>query len=161
MTATQGAIVRGHRFAAVTGAVALALAGCGGGASRHAASGHASASRPLHVYRVTMSGRAESPHGAPHGVGVGVIAIHAGSVVCWRFAHLHGFASATVAHIHTGRRGRSGPVLIPLSTAPALHHQGCTHTTASALTAIVRDPGGYYVNVHSVRYRAGAVRGQL
>jgi len=153
--------VRGHRLLAVAGAVALALAGCGGGASRQAASGHASASRPLHLYRVTMNGRAESPHGALHGVGAGVIAIHAGSVVCWRFAHLHGFVSATVAHIHTGPPGRSGPVLIPLSTAPVLHHQGCTHATASAITAIERDPGGYYVNVHSARYPAGAVRGQL
>ncbi|MDQ6732037.1 MAG: CHRD domain-containing protein [Actinomycetota bacterium] len=108
-----------------------------------------------------MSGRAERPHGAPHGFGVGVIAIHAGSVVCWRFAHLHGFVSATVAHIHTGSRGTSGPVLIPLSTAPALHHQGCAHASAAAITAIERDPSGHYVNVHSAHYPAGAVRGQL
>ncbi len=52
-------------------------------------------------------------------------------------------------------------MLIPLSTAPALHHQGCTHATASAIAAIERDPGGHYVNVHSARHRAGAVRGQL
>lgn len=115
----------------------------------------------MHVYRVTMSGRAESPQGAPHGIGIGVIAIHAGSVLCWRFAHLHGFVSATAAHIHTGRPGRAGPVLIALSTAPALHHHGCTHASATALSAIERDPGGYYVNVHSARYPAGAVRGQL
>jgi len=153
--------VRANRFAALAGTVALALAGCGGGASHHAASGHASAIRPLHVYRVTMNGRVESPPGAPRGVGVGVIAIHAGSVVCWRFAHLHGFVSATLAHIHTGSRGSSGPVLISLSTAPVLHHQGCTHASAAAITAIERDPGGYYVNVHSARYPAGAVRGQL
>ncbi len=153
--------MRGHRFAALAGTVALALAGCGGGASHHAASAHASASRPLHVYRVTMSGRAESPHGAPRGVGLGVIAIHAGSMVCWRFAHLHGFVNATVAHIHTGRQGSSGPVLIPLSTAAALHHQGCTHASAATITAIERDPAGYYINIHSARYPAGAVRGQL
>ncbi|MEO9121340.1 MAG: CHRD domain-containing protein [Solirubrobacteraceae bacterium] len=159
MTANQGVIVRGQRFAAGAAAVAMSVAGCGGTSSH----GHAtaSASRPLHVYRVTMSGRAERPHGAPHGIGVGVIAIHGGSVVCWRFAHLHGFVGATVAHIHTGPRGTPGPVLIPLSTAPALHHQGCTHASAAAITAIEHDPSGHYVNVHSARYPAGAVRGQL
>ncbi|GAC1581839.1 MAG: hypothetical protein NVS3B18_15350 [Candidatus Dormibacteria bacterium] len=108
-----------------------------------------------------MSGRAETPRGAPQGVGDAVIAIHSGSVVCWRFAHLHGFVSATVAHIHAGRPGRAGPVLILLSTAPALHHRGCTHASAAAVTAIERDPRGYYVNIHSARYPAGAVRAQL
>lgn len=164
MTANPGdpeTIVRGRRLAAVAAALALVVAGCGGSSSHKAAGGHASASTPLHVYRVTMSGHAESPPGAPHGAGAGVIAIHAGSVVCWRFAHLHGFVGATVAHIHSGAPGRSGPILIPLSTAPALHHRGCTHASSAAITAIERGPTGYYVNIHSARYPAGAVRGQL
>ncbi len=151
--------MRRHRFGAGVAVLAIGLAGCGGTSSN----GHATApgSRPLHIYRVAMSGRAETPRGAPHGVGVAVIAIHSKLVVCWRFAHLHGFANATVAHIHTGRAGGAGPVLIPLSTAPALHHQGCTHASAATITAIERGPGGYYVNIHSARYPAGAVRGQL
>lgn len=151
--------MRRHRFGAGVVALAVGLAGCGGTTSSHHAP--ARAGRPLHVYRLAMSGRAETPPGARHGSGVAVIAIHPGSVVCWRFAHLHGFASATVAHIHTGRPGTAGPVLVPLSTGPALHHRGCTHASAAAITAIERDPRGHYLNIHSAGYAAGAVRGQL
>ncbi len=151
--------MRGRRWAAGVVATALGLAGCGGSSS-----GHATASvpggRPLHIYRAALTGRAER-HGAPHGVGVGIVSIHSASVVCWRFAHLHGFVNATVAHIHTGGRGKSGPIIVALSTAPRLHHQGCTRAAASVVSAIERNPAGYYVNVHSASYPAGAVRGQL
>lgn len=155
--------MRGRRWkagiTAVAASVALGLAGCGGTSTKGHAAAPASAS-PLHVYRVMLSGRAER-HGAPTGVGVAIIAIHKGSVICWRFAHLHGFVNATAAHIHTGRRGSSGAVLVPLSTGPRLHHQGCTRAATSAVSAIVHDPGAHYVNVHSAAYPAGAVRGQL
>lgn len=153
--------MRGRRWAAgvVALPLALGLAGCGGSSSGHAA-GSASGGRPLHLYRATMTGRAER-HGAPHGVGIGLVSIHSASVVCWRFAHLHGFVHATVAHIHIGGRGKSGAIVVRLSTGSRLHHQGCTRAPASAVTAIERNPAGYYVNVHSAAYPAGAVRGQL
>jgi hypothetical protein len=155
--------VRGRRrtvgIMAVTASVALGLAGCGGTST----SGHVAAARTsapaLHLYRVILSGRAER-RGAPHGVGMAIIAIHKGSVICWRFAHLHGFVNATVAHIHAGR-GSSGAALVSLSNGPRLHHQGCTRAAAAAVSAIVRDPGAHYVNVDSAAYPTGAVRGQL
>jgi hypothetical protein len=134
------------------------MVGCGGDGSSAPSS---PVSPPLRVYRVTLTGKAEIPKGPATGSGYAVIAIHRGSVVCWRFAHLRGFFNATVAQIHVGFTGRSGPILQPLSTGPRLHHKGCIHTSAAAATAIERDPSNYYVNVHSQLYLAGAVRGQL
>ncbi len=116
---------------------------------------------PLHVYRVTLTGRAETPHGAANGTGDAVIAIHRGSIVCWRFVHLRGFRNATAAHIHAGARGKAGSVLLPLSTGARLHHRGCVQASRVAVTAIERDPPGYFVSIHSLQYPAGAVRAQL
>lgn len=142
---------------------ALGLAGCGGGSSssHRAARTSTPVGAPLHTFKVTLTGRAAVPPGAPNASGIAIVAIHSSTVVCWRFAHLHGFVNATVAHIHRGRAGQAGNVLIPLSTGARLHHRGCTTASVAAIAAIQRDPTGYYVNVHSVKYPAGAVRGQL
>ncbi len=147
--------------------LALGIAGCGSSSSSHhsstpsSRSSVAGVSAPLRVYRVKLTGVAETPRGAPNGSAAAVIAIHRGPVVCWRFSHLHGFSIATVAHIHTGAKGRTGSVLVPLSSGPRLHHRGCVQASAAAVKAIERHPAGYYVNIHSARYPAGAIRAQL
>jgi len=144
--------------------LALGIAGCGSSSKSSASSSKLSAAgttAPLRVYRVKLTGNAETPRGAPNGSAAAVIAIHRGSVVCWRFSHLHGFSNATVAHIHTGAKGSSGNILVPLSTGPRLHHRGCVHASVAAINMIENDPFGHYVNVHSARYPAGAVRAQL
>jgi CHRD domain len=110
---------------------------------------------------VRLTGKAEISKGATQGTGYAIIAIHRGSVICWRFAHLHGFVNATVAEIDAGVKGRSGAAIVPLSTGPRLHHRGCVKTGASAISAIEQSPPGYYVNVHSQQSPSGAVRGQL
>jgi len=35
-------------------------------------------------------------------------------MVCWRFAHLHGFTDATSARVETGAAGRAGQSVIVL-----------------------------------------------
>ena len=146
------------RIAALLVIVLIGIAGCGGSGSSTTSS---TPSRPLRLYRVRLTGKAEVPKGAADGSGDAVIAIHRGSVVCWRFVHLHGFLDATVAQIRVGFAGRAGRVLQPLSTAPKLHHRGCIQMSPATVTAIERDPSRYYVDVHSRLYPGGAVRGQL
>jgi hypothetical protein len=146
---------------------ALGVSACGGGNASSSGSGSATAARssaaaaPIHLYRVRLTGAAETPPGAPNGAGAAVIAIHSGSVVCWRFTHLRGFTAATAAHIHMGAKGKSGNVVVPLSTGPKLRHRGCVRSSAAVVTAIARNPHKYYVNIHSNQYPAGAVRAQL
>lgn len=116
----------------------------------------------LRIYRVGLTGgKAETPPGAPHGTGAAVIAFHGTSSLCWRFAHLHGFVNATFAHVHIGAKGKSGKIVVPLSTGPALHHQGCVPVSTALAKAIERRPADYYVNIHSAQYPSGAVRAQL
>jgi CHRD domain len=152
---------------ALLAVLAVVPAACGGGsnASTHAASGASGgpppASRPSRLYTVRMSGTVAVPRGAPHGTGVAIIAFHGDSIVCWRFAHLHGFTRATSAHLHNGSMGKSGRVVVALSTGARLHHKGCTPISPKLARAIWREPNQYYVDIQSQQYPRGAVRAQL
>ena len=105
----------------------------------------------------TLTGAAETPKGDPNGRGTAEVKI-TGRKVCWEI-HATGVTKLLAAHIHKGRSGTSGPVVVPFGKNFA--SKGCTTTTAATAAAIERSPGAYYVNVHNLRYPAGALRGQL
>lgn len=79
--------------------------------------------------------------------------------VCWEttIAKIDGRANAS--HIHKGRRGVAGNVVVSLGAG--FKRQGCTSASKTLVRAIVRNPGAYYVNVHNAKHPAGAMRGQL
>jgi hypothetical protein len=148
--------------------ITLGVAACGGGSTRTTSGANATTgtaalarSRPTRMYKVVLSGRAETRHGPSLGRGAAIIAFHGQSVVCWRFAHLHGFTDATVAAIHSGATGTAGGTVVSLSSGPRLHHQGCVSINPALTQRIWIHPNGYYVNVLSSRYPNGAVRAQL
>jgi hypothetical protein len=65
-------------------------------------------------------------------------------------------------HIHEGRRGANGPVIIDLM--PQVRRgwaENCVRAPAGLLADILAHPGGYYVNVHTDVYPDGEIRGQL
>jgi hypothetical protein len=141
---------------------ALVLAGCGSSSSGARGSASSASHTPATaIYRAPLSGAAEAASGAAQGRGDAIIAFHGDSLICWRFAHLHGFSGATGAAIHSGVKGRSGQVAIALSTGPRLRHQGCVRLSPTVSKAIISDPSGYYVSITSAQYPAGAVRAQL
>jgi CHRD domain-containing protein len=82
-----------------------------------------------------------------------------GVALSWnlKFDHLTG--KATAAHIHTGARGKAGPVLIPLCAPCAASVKGVAKLTAAQVKAL--DDAKLYVNVHTVKNPAGEIRGQL
>ena len=144
--------------------IGLAVTGCGASSSSSsstAASRRSDRSAPSHIYRLRLTSAAERPPRAPNAIGDAVIALHGDRKLCWRFSHLRGFSGATQAAIHVGSAGKSGNVLVALSTGPRLHHRGCVGVGASVVEAIASNPQRYYVNIQSVRYAGGAVRAQL
>jgi hypothetical protein len=67
------------------------------------------------------------------------------------------------SHIHVGAAGESGDVVVPLDVAGFEGtSEGCTEDVdADTLQAIIDDPAGYYVNLHTEPFPGGAIRGQL
>ena len=88
-----------------------------------------------------------------------------GATLSWRleFSNLSGNAIAAhihvAAHIHSGVRGKSGPVIVPLCAPCKSGARGRATVDASVLNAL--ESGRTYVNVHTKKNAAGEIRGQL
>jgi hypothetical protein len=105
----------------------------------------------------TLTGKAETPKGDPDGSGTAEVKIN-GTQVCWEI-HATKVGTLLAAHIHKGKSGVSGPVVVPFGKV--FKSRGCTTASRSLTAAILRSPSAYYVNVHNAKYPGGALRGQL
>lgn len=81
------------------------------------------------------------------------------ATLAWRLTFSGLTGRATAAHIHTGARGRSGPVAVPLCGPCRSGQRKTTRLSASLLREL--EAGRAYVNVHTARNPAGEIRGQL
>jgi len=104
-------------------------------------------------------GKSESPKGAAKGKGTAKITI-TGTKVCWKFTGISGIDKVTASHIHAGKAGKSGNVVVAFFAGP-LKMTGCVASNAATVKAIEKTPAAFYVNIHTVKYPAGAIRGQL
>ena len=74
--------------------------------------------------------------------------------------------SPTLGHIHRGVAGVNGPVVVPFFlTAVPTSIFALAGTVPDLDPALAREiratPGNFYVNLHTVEFPTGAVRGQL
>jgi hypothetical protein len=152
---------------AVLAAVVLA-AGCGGdGGGDESAARTETAPTPAKpkpkpkpsVFAATLTAAASVPKGPKGGAGTARITFKLGSgEACWRIS-VRGVGKAVSAHVHAGRPGKVGDVVIPLGDRFA--RTGCVLTGTRVLREVARNPSAYYVDVHSEKNIAGAVRGRL
>jgi hypothetical protein len=61
--------------------------------------------------------------------------------------------------VQKGKAGKTGADALPLGGAFA--RKGCLTAQPKSVSAIGKDPGAYYVNVYTLKYIHGAIRGQL
>ena len=112
--------------------------------------------------RASMTGDKEVPIGDGDGRGTARITTdRARGRVCFRI-ELSNVGTVVAGHIHKGRPGKAGDVVVALFAAPTTRPRGCVSGVSKSLIRdINRHPRRYYVNVHNQAHPEGAVRGQL
>jgi hypothetical protein len=117
------------------------------------------------VLAATLSGNYEVPSVVTQGMGTVklLLDVNAGTITGnWEIMLLGG--SMTAAHIHDGPAGKNAGVFVPFTGLPG-STGGSFATLNSAPVAKLQDvlnnPPAFYVNVHTMSYPGGEIRGQL
>ena len=83
-----------------------------------------------------------------------------GTALTWRLTFRHLSGPAIAAHIHMGKRGKAGNVIVPLCPPRCVSGKsGTTMVKKDVRDAIER--GLTYVNVHTAKNPGGEIRGQV
>jgi len=97
-------------------------------------------------------------HASSHGTGTFTATVANGKL-SWHLSFKGLTGKATAAHIHIGKKGVSGNVLIPLCAPCSKAAMGTVKLNAMQLQDLKK--GATYVNVHTAKYANGEIRGQL
>ena len=115
------------------------------------------------AFTVNLVGEAESPAGDPVGTGTATLRMRRGQgQVCFTIQAENIGLPSVGAHIHRGSATESGGIVVQLR-APGQNGRssGCVPAARAVVAQILGSPEGYYVNVHTTEFPAGAIRGQL
>jgi glucose/arabinose dehydrogenase len=112
-----------------------------------------------------LTGAAEVPGpGDPDGSGqANVFLNQEAQTICFSIIATDITLPAAAAHIHVGRRGVAGDIVVTLSPPDDNGiSTGCvSDVDPSLIQDIIANPSNYYVNVHTSDFPDGAIRGQL
>jgi len=114
------------------------------------------------VLAAEMTGAEENGGGEMQAMGTAAIVINtATNEVCYDLM-TENLSQPTAAHIHKGAKGQDGDVVVPF-TAPNEKGVavGCVKDDKGVIADILKNPQGYYVNIHTSAFPKGAIRGQL
>jgi hypothetical protein len=122
------------------------------------------ASAKVKKLEANLSGANEMPAADPDGAGTAKLRLNAAKKkVCYTIK-VRDIGTAAAAHIHKGgKKVASGNIVVPLFNSPqqGTRFTGCVTAKKKLIRAILKRPRGYYVNVHTADFPAGAIRGQL
>jgi hypothetical protein len=82
-----------------------------------------------------------------------------GATLKWKLTFSHLTGKAVAAHIHGGKTGVAGPVIVPLCGPCRSGQAGTVHITKATVAAL--EGHRAYVNVHTPKNAAGEIRGQI
>ena len=112
-----------------------------------------------------LSGAQEAPAaGDSDGTGTAKLRLdRAKKSVCFTI-RVRNIDDVVAAHIHRGGKGVAGGIEVDLIGSPksGTRFTGCERGVARGLMReILRTPRRFYVNVHTLAFQGGAIRGQL
>jgi CHRD domain len=81
------------------------------------------------------------------------------ATLTWKLTFSRLTGAAVAAHIHAGKRGVAGPVIVPLCGPCENGQVGKATITAATISKI--ESGNAYVNVHTAKNAGGEIRGQI
>ena len=81
------------------------------------------------------------------------------AIVEWRLTFKKLTGRAVAAHIHSGARGKAGPVVVPLCAPCRNGARGRATVDAAVLSTL--ESGRAYVNIHTKRNPKGEIRAQI
>ena len=116
-------------------------------------------------YRALLTARAEVPKATGVKAGAGgtftvPLTQSSGSYsIAWTLTFKNLTGRAEAAHIHKGKPGKAGPVLVSLCSPCRSGRKGKAKVSKAVASAI--KAGSAYVNVHTAKNAAGELRGQL
>lgn len=139
----------------------LALAALAAGSLLTFSTADAARKPVTRTFHVVLVGEAEAT-GDPVATGTATIRLRKGQKkVCYQLK-ARNLPRAVAAHIHRGKQGSSGNVVVPLKTPNAGGaSKGCAKASKALVAAMIKHPTAYYVNVHTAEFPVGAIRGQL
>ena len=112
------------------------------------------------TFEAALKGKNEAPAAPASNKGKVELKLNtATGKVCWEFKLAKIDGKPSQAHIHKGKAGVSGNVVVPLGAN--YKRQGCTKAAPSLVKAIAGHLGAYYGHVHHAKLPLGAMRGQL
>ncbi|MBC7886103.1 MAG: CHRD domain-containing protein [Saprospiraceae bacterium] len=110
------------------------------------------------TYKATLNGTSEVPSNSSPATGTATLTLNTTTNV-FTLVVTHNLEGITAGHIHKGAVGVSGGVVFPFLTIASP-----INFTSVALDATQEsdlNAGLYYVNLHTVAYPGGEIRGQL
>lgn len=155
-----------RRFLTVSGALAVtAIVALGVAVAALASSASSGTTSETNTYRASLSAGAEvpKPAGTKSGAGgtfkLNLTESNDKYSIAWTLTFKNLTGKAIAAHIHKGKAGKAGPVLIALCGPCSSGQKGKAKVSESVSAAI--ESGRAYVNVHTAKNAAGEIRGQI
>ena len=116
-----------------------------------------------HRAALTVGAEVPKPKGVRAGVGGGfkldLIDSSGSYSIAWTLTFRNLTGRAQAAHIHKGRPGKAGPVVVGMCGPCSSGRKGKAKVSKSVASAI--KAGTAYVNVHTAKNAAGEIRGQV
>jgi hypothetical protein len=111
---------------------------------------------------VMLSGANEVPGpGDPDGTGVAELFLNQGQGIISYKITTSNLAEVVGAHIHRASVTEAGPIVIHLMAVANGTVSGVAQAEKELIKEIRQHPEMFYVNVHTIEHRPGAIRGQL